>query len=240
MAQNGQTIARGSALNGIPAIPLSPRPSTVRFTLTASRHSRYLPLSPASRTVWTWRSARDTTARVPQAWYCSYTQLRYSVRYHRDCAVQPLMTLSYRVRGMSLTGQTRPGPQVMDVTAGHIQLGGTARVTGAQAQVSFNSGRTWSPATVTALGGGRFRAAYTAPPAPRDPADQRHRRRGRLHPRDHHPRLRSVQVNRPAPTEQIPGASHMSKKIRLTVVTGRGRPTACWPHSAAGWACAGC
>ena len=162
VAQDGRTIARGSAVNGIPAIPLSPRPSTVRFTLTASRHSRLLPLSPASRTVWTWRSARDTTARVPRAWYCSYSQLRYSVRYHRDCAVQPLMTLSYQVRGMSLTGLTRPGPQVVDVTAGHIQLGGTARVTGAQAQVSFNSGRTWSPATVTALGGGRFRAAYTA------------------------------------------------------------------------------
>jgi hypothetical protein len=163
VAQNGRMIADGSAVNGIPAIRLAPRPSTVRFTLTASRHSRFLPLSPASRTVWTWRSARDTTAQVPRAWYCSYTQLRYSVRYHRRCAVQHLMTLSYQVQGMSLTGLTRPGAQVVDVTAGHIQLGGSAQVTGATAQVSFNGGRTWSPARVTARGGGHFKVAYDAP-----------------------------------------------------------------------------
>jgi hypothetical protein len=30
-------------------------------------------------------------------------------------------------------------------------------------RVSFDGGKTWRPATVTALGGGRFRAAFTAP-----------------------------------------------------------------------------
>jgi hypothetical protein len=73
------------------------------------------------------------------------------------------MTLSYQVQGMGLTGLTRPGPQVVDVTAGHIQLGGPAPVTRATAQVSFNDGDTWFPARATALGGGRFKIAYSAP-----------------------------------------------------------------------------
>jgi hypothetical protein len=158
--QDGRRIARGSALNGIPAVRLSARPSQVRFTLTAHRYSSFFPLSSGSQTVWTWRSRPEPSARVPRAWFCWFNKRGQLV--HR-CAVQHLMSLSYQVRGMSLTGQTRPGPQVVDVTAGHIQLGGTAKITGATARVSFNDGDSWFPAHVTALGGGRFKVAYSAP-----------------------------------------------------------------------------
>jgi hypothetical protein len=158
--QNGRKIASGSALNGIPGIQLSARPSVIRFTLSADRYSSFFQLSSGSQTVWTWPTARDASARVPRAWFCSFTR---SGRLDRQCAVQHLMTLSYQVQGMSLSGQTRPGPQVVDVTAGHIQLGGTAKITGATARVSFNDGDSWFPAHVTALGGGRFKVAYSAP-----------------------------------------------------------------------------
>ena len=158
--QNGRKIASGSALNPIPGIKLSARPSVIKFALSANRYSSFYHLSSASQTVWTWHSTRDTAARVPQSWFCSFTT---SGQLDRQCAVQHLMTLSYRVQGLSLTGQARPGPQVVDVTAGHIQLGGTAKITGATARVSFNDGDSWFPAHVTALGGGRFKVAYSAP-----------------------------------------------------------------------------
>jgi hypothetical protein len=161
--QDGRQIAHGNAVKGIPAIRLSPRPSTVRFALSADRYSGFFRLSSGSTTVWTWKSIQNDRARVPAAWYCSAGFVGEQLRYDRQCAVQPLMTLSYAVQGMSLTGVTRPGRQVVDVTAGHIQLGGSARITGASAQYSLNDGDTWFPATVTTLGGGRFRVGFSAP-----------------------------------------------------------------------------
>jgi hypothetical protein len=67
------------------------------------------------------------------------------------------------VQSMSMTGQTKAGPQAVEVTAGHIQLSHASRITGATAQVSFNDGDSFFPAKVTPQGGGRFRVSYTAP-----------------------------------------------------------------------------
>jgi hypothetical protein len=159
--QNGRKIASGNALNGIPDIRLSGRPSVVRFSLSANRYSSFFQLSSGSQTVWSWPTARDASARVPRAWFCTFDNR--TGKLVRQCAVQHLMTLSYQVQGMSMTGQARPGPQVVDVSAGHIQLGGAAKITGATAQVSFNDGDSWFPAHVTALGGGRFKVAFSAP-----------------------------------------------------------------------------
>ena len=75
------------------------------------------------------------------------------------------MTLGYRVAGLSQHGSTRPGRQAVTVTAGHIQLAPQVPVTQAGVQVSFDGGKTWHPAQVRALGGGRFRATFTAPPS---------------------------------------------------------------------------
>jgi hypothetical protein len=156
--QNGRLIASGSALLGIPGIRLSARPSVIRFTLTATRQLKLFPLSLSSQTTWTWRSAPDPSARVPAGWYCFRKH-----GYQRQCAVQPLMTLNYGVSGLSLAGQTRPGRQVIEVTAGHVQPGRSAAITAAQAQVSFDGGHTWHTASVTARGHGRFRAGFRAP-----------------------------------------------------------------------------
>jgi hypothetical protein len=159
--QNGQQLAHGNARPGIPLLKLSARPSTIKYTLRASRSGwNFFHLSPSSTTVWTWRSKRDPAARVPKAWYCGVSR---DFRPVRTCAVQPLLTLQYLVRGQALNGQTHPGPQKISLHVGHIQLGGSAAITGATAQVSFNDGDTWTPAKVTALGGGRFTLTYNAP-----------------------------------------------------------------------------
>jgi hypothetical protein len=64
---------------------------------------------------------------------------------------------------MALDGSVPPGRQVLTVTAGHLQLVRGARVTGATVGVSFDDGKTWHPAPVTAAGHGSFHAVFTAP-----------------------------------------------------------------------------
>jgi hypothetical protein len=161
---NGRLIARGNAVKGIPGIRLGSAPATVGLTLSATRLGGGYRLSGSSTTTWTWRSARDTTARLPAAWYCTIRETKTRFILVRQCAAQPMMTLSYQVQGLSLTGMTRPGRQVVEVTAGHIQPSRAARITGATASVSFNDGDSFAPAAVTAQGGGRFRVSYSAPP----------------------------------------------------------------------------
>ena len=73
------------------------------------------------------------------------------------------MTLSYHVRGLPLDGRAPAGAQQVELTAGHIQLARSAGVTGATAQVSYNDGHTFRPATVTPSRGGRFLVSFTAP-----------------------------------------------------------------------------
>lgn len=153
--QDGVRIAHGSAVNGIPAVPLSHKPALIRFQLSAARRSASFPLSPASQTVWTWRSAPQPGAKLPPSWYCVSTS--------NHCAVQPMMTLDYNVTGMALNGTTAPGRQVIRLTVGHLQLGGHARITGATVRVSYDGGRTWRNATVTSAGAGNFTISFTAP-----------------------------------------------------------------------------
>jgi hypothetical protein len=164
--QNGKQIAAGNAAAAAQGGPylflqarLSGRPATIRFTLTAARTGRLYRLSTASQTVWTWRSARRPGARLPAGWICAdLTQ---------SCSVQPMLTLSYRVRGLAVDGSAPPGRQLIQVTVGHLQLARAARITGVTAAASADGGRTWRPARVRPAGGGRFRVMFPAPPGVR-------------------------------------------------------------------------
>ena len=72
------------------------------------------------------------------------------------------MTLQYGIAGLTLTGGTRPGRQVLQVTAGHLQLVKPITVTRASVSVSFDGGKTWHRAKVTGHGGS-YTATFTAP-----------------------------------------------------------------------------
>jgi hypothetical protein len=74
-----------------------------------------------------------------------------------------MMTLDYHVRRMALDGTTPAGCQVIGLDVSHIQLGGSARITGATARVSGNGGKTWRAAMVTARGHGHFTITFSAP-----------------------------------------------------------------------------
>ena len=153
--QNGVRIAHGNPALRIGPVKVSARPSVITFTLTARRHRPRARLSTASTTTWTWHTRREPAATVPPAWSC------YGVR---QCAVQPMMTLDYHVAGLALDGTTAAGPQVIGLDVGHIQPGGQARITRVTAEVSFNGGRSWRPATITTPGRGQFQIAFTARP----------------------------------------------------------------------------
>jgi hypothetical protein len=161
--QNGRKIAGGQVPHFSGSVgalvTLTPRPSTVRFVLGASRTGPSYPLSTRTRTVWTWRSAHESGTTLPLKWQC------FDGSQH--CRVEPMMTLEYRVAGLGLDGSARRGRQVLAVSAGHLQLARSAKITRAAVRVSFDDGRTWRSATVTRLGGGRYRAAYAAPSAAR-------------------------------------------------------------------------
>ena len=163
--QNGITIASGNALQGqstgfgslLVQAGLSAKPARIRFVLTAARTGPAYPLSGASQTVWTWRSAPHPGARLPKGWICPDAT--------QSCSVEPMMTLLYNVAGLAVDGSAPAGPQQVQVTAGHLQLARAVTVTGATAQVSFDDGKTWRPASVTPTGGGRFNVTFTAPPS---------------------------------------------------------------------------
>jgi hypothetical protein len=132
--------------------------------LTASRAGRNFLLSAASTDMWTWRSRPDPGAAVPPPWYCSVTVSQGQPAYHQRCAVQPMITLRYRVAGLSLKGSTRPGHQSITITASQIPLAPASPVTHASLQVSFDHGKTWHAARVTKTSAGHFRAVFDSPP----------------------------------------------------------------------------
>jgi len=144
---------------------LSPKPSAIKFVLTASRAGTMFPLSATSRDVWTWQSRRDPGATVPPPWDCGVTFAHGRVEFDRHCVVQAMMTPGYRVAGLSLSGRTKPGRQAVAITAAHLQQAVQSRIASAGVRVSFDNGKTWRPATVRRLGKATFRAAFTAPSA---------------------------------------------------------------------------
>jgi hypothetical protein len=153
--QNGVRIAKGNADQGddqfATGVTLSPDPSTVTLTLDVSRAAPSYPAQARTRTVWTWRSAGRPGVTLPAGWNCpDGTQ---------NCAVEPMMTLRYRVVGLALDDTTRPGQQTLKISARHLQLAQAARITETRVQVSVNGGVTWHSATVTGTNGS-YRARY--------------------------------------------------------------------------------
>lgn len=169
IGENGKKIAGGKAVTGPgrPAprwaivhfwqVKVGSKPSLITFTVDAARIRARYPLSTKTQTVWAWRSADQAGGQLPIGWVCSPGQAE------RHCTVEPMMTLRYQVARLALNETVPPGKQVLDVTAGHLQLAKAAPVTTTTVQVSFDNGKTWRGAVVTSLGGGHYRAVYTAP-----------------------------------------------------------------------------
>lgn len=170
--QNGTKIASGNAITPILAydhVPdlyfharLSAHPAQLKLVLTASRAAdKSYQLSATSRDVWTWHTSRPSpAATLPAGWACGITP-KLVLLHH--CAVQPMLMLRYQVAGLSQTGATRPGRQVIGIDATRLQLAPAARIASVGMTVSYDGGKTWHTAHVTRVPDGRFRATFTAP-----------------------------------------------------------------------------
>lgn len=157
--QNGKKIAGGNAVKAAQGGPdlftrvtLGAKPSLIKLAVSASRTGRVYGMSTSSRTVWTWPSAKQAGAVLPAGWICPDT---------KACAVQPLMTLRYAVPGLGLGESAARGRQVLDFTAGHLQLAPAAAIKDATLQVSQDGGKTWRPVALTPSGPGSFRASFS-------------------------------------------------------------------------------
>jgi len=170
--ENGKVIAAGNPLEKFKqvgpsgefhdTVRLSPRPATVRFVLNAAEKAKVAGVSTGSRTVWSWRSARESSgARLPAGWNCGLTRFGTPAG-GRSCAVEPMMTIEYAVARLSLLEATQPGPQAIHLSVGHLQLVKPIKVTRASVLVSFDGGKTWHRAKVTGHGGS-YTATFTAP-----------------------------------------------------------------------------
>ncbi len=166
--QNGTKIAGGNAVKATGGFgdvqvsaKLAAQPSRIRFVLATSRDSAQYHLSATSRDVWTWHSRPEPRATIPAPWLCNFAPV--APGKDRHCAVQPMITLGYRVAGLGPDGPTKPGRQAITLTARHIQLAPHIPVTRADVRVSVDRGKTWTRAKVQPLGGGRFRVTFTAP-----------------------------------------------------------------------------
>jgi hypothetical protein len=162
--QDGKKIAGGNAVTaagGLPAVTaraaLSPRPSTIRFTLDASLTGTPDGLSTQSQTTWTWRSAHESGGALPPSsgWVCA--------NYTLECRVEPLLTLQYAVAGMAPDGTALPGRQILNIEAGHLPLAKAPRITGVNVAESADGGRTWRAARISRCGAHCFRAIFAAP-----------------------------------------------------------------------------
>jgi hypothetical protein len=157
--QNGKKIAGGNAVKAAQGgealftqVKLSAKSSVIKFAVSASRTGRVYGMSTSSRTVWTWPSAKQAGAVLPAGWICPAA---------KACAVQPMMTLQYAVPGLGLGEAAAPGRQVLDITAGHLQLAPAAAIKDAALQVSQDGGKTWRPVALTPSGPGSFRASFS-------------------------------------------------------------------------------
>ncbi len=166
--QNGTKIVGGNVPTPwspdlfLTGVSLSPQPSVIRFVLNSARSGAQYPLSTASQTTWTWNSSHEAGTTLPTGWACANTFITGVLDRH--CAVAPLLTLRYGVGGLALDGSVAAGPQVLDVSVGHLQVAKATKITGATVAVSFDNGTTWQPASVSRRRAGNFRAVFTAPP----------------------------------------------------------------------------
>ncbi|MGH3500358.1 MAG: hypothetical protein ACRDQA_05585, partial [Nocardioidaceae bacterium] len=147
----------GEGPDGFGSIPVPPGSARYRLVYDTSRTAPWWTLSTTQHTAWGFdSSAADGTGTLPPGWYCDSD-------LHADCATVPLLFADYHPPTDNL-GQISPGRVTMPFAVRHLQHSSTSPIS-TTLEVSFDGGATWQQAAVQRLGGGRFRAQFTVPPA---------------------------------------------------------------------------
>lgn len=149
VSADGTTVATGTAFLGVDgAVSLPARTAVVTARQTMVRPAPY---TSGTRSVTTWRMPMAATRPLPAGYVCELGD---------GCRILPFLSTAYDLP-VDIGGALLGGRQTLGITvhqAGRISPRGITGVT-----VSANYGAGWVPATVTALGGGRYAAALQVP-----------------------------------------------------------------------------
>lgn len=146
--QFGFIIARVSSKSG-----------KISFTMRSALPNPLDSLSAQTATTWTFGTAGRPKATVPPGWQCVTPKLLLT----RKCSVPGMLMASYLVHGLALSGTTPAGKQAIDVTVGHIEPGPQTAIVKAGAQVSYDGGQFWQPATVIKTSAGHYIMTFNPP-----------------------------------------------------------------------------
>ncbi|NES14714.1 MULTISPECIES: S8 family serine peptidase [Micromonospora] len=140
--QNGTLVGREQPYQAVQEeVPPTDGTAEYRFEQDTTRPADPWVTSTRTRTVWAFHSARPA-----------------------DRALLPLLQLDYRI-DTDLTGAVRAGSQQkIGLAASHVDgAAGAGPVTGATLSVSYDDGATWQPVSLTAAGGGSWKATLRYP-----------------------------------------------------------------------------
>ncbi|MFL6034866.1 MAG: S8 family serine peptidase [Gaiellaceae bacterium] len=161
--------------SGFAQFALAPEPAHYQLAFDVSRDAPWWPTSTRSHTVWTFDSAERAPDTLPAGWTCGgkgggggkgdATDGKGGDGGGGDdgCSFEPLLFASYDTHAGADDVVPAGQNAVIDVTVAHQPHAPAAPVDSLALDVSFDDGASWTPAPVTALGGGRFRAAYAQP-----------------------------------------------------------------------------
>jgi len=158
---------------------LIPGPATYQLVMDVSRDAAWWPTSTRTHTVWTFASAERAPDPLPTGWTCGGKGGgggggRGATTTGKGgggggggtgdgCSFEALLFASY---------DTHAGPDdiipaghdaTVDVAIRRQDFAPRAAIAGLTFDVSFDDGASWFPATVAALGDGRFQATYPQP-----------------------------------------------------------------------------
>jgi hypothetical protein len=149
-------LADESETGGVLQVPVGADAATYRLVNDTTHTAPWSSLSTATHTEWTFGSAHPTVSTAPAHWLCGNFAPPTDA-----CAVLPLLTVRYAAP-VDLTNTATGGATHLGLTVAPTQHAPAAAVTSVTADVSFDHGHTWTPATVTGSGTA-YDAAFTAP-----------------------------------------------------------------------------
>jgi hypothetical protein len=166
--------------SGFAQFALSPDPGTYQLAMDVSRDAGWWPTTTRSHTVWTFSSAERAPDPLPAGWTCAGKGggggggPKGAATDGKGgggggggggdgCSFEPLLFASYDTHAGADDVVPAGHDASVDVTVQRQDHAAPARIGDLSFEVSFDDGASWAPATVAALGGGRFHVAYAQP-----------------------------------------------------------------------------
>jgi hypothetical protein len=149
---------------------VSSDPAVYQLQMDVSRDAGWWPTSSRTHTVWTFSSAEPSADELPPGWTCGGKGDGGGGRAATSgagggggCSVEPLLFASYDTHAGLDDVVAAGSDATVDVAVARQPYAPPATVGDLSFDVSFDDGASWMPASVTALGAGRFRASYSQP-----------------------------------------------------------------------------